>query len=141
MESRELLKQHDLRLTDCRVAVLDFMMEHPRAISQPELELQLSDRFDRVTLYRTLSTFNEKGLIHEVPDNSGIMKFALCGDACTTQDHHHHHEHVHFRCNRCQSTVCINEVDVPRLALPEGFVPVKFSFVIEGICRDCQALS
>ncbi len=135
--AQELLKDYQLRLTDCRIDVLDFLLVNQRAVSQPELEQQLSDRFDRVTLYRTLNTFNEKGLIHEVTDTSGTMKFALCGEACHGSDHHHH-EHVHFHCTQCNQTVCINEVDVPHLSLPTGFKPQKFSFIIEGICQSCQ---
>ncbi len=136
--SQELLNNFQLRLTDSRIAVLDFMLSHLHAISQPELEQQLSDRFDRVTLYRTLNTFNKKGLIHEVTDTSGTMKFALCGAACHNEPHIHHHEHVHFHCTECQQTVCINEVDVPQLSLPAGFTPQKFSFIIEGKCQNCQ---
>lgn len=137
-EAQELLREYQLRQTDSRIAVLDFMLRHPHAISQPELEQQLADRFDRVTLYRTLNTFNEKGLIHEVADTSGTMKFALCGEACHNETHSHRHEHVHFHCTQCQQTVCINEVDVPQLALPAGFLPQKFSFIIEGSCQQCQ---
>lgn len=133
-----LLREFSLRQTDCRIEVLDFMLRHPRAISQPELEQELAAQFDRVTLYRTLNTFNEKGLIHEVSDSSGIMKYALCGEACHNDMHEHRHEHVHFHCNRCQETVCINELDIPTLNLPAGFSPEKFSFVVSGICQKCQ---
>lgn len=140
MNSRasELLREYALRQTDCRIEVLGFMLRHPRAVSQPELEQELATHFDRVTLYRTLNTFNEKGLIHEVSDSSGIMKYALCGDACHNELHEHRHEHVHFHCNRCQETVCINELEIPELTLPTGFSPEKFSFVVSGVCQKCQ---
>ena len=130
-----LLKSHELRLTDARIDVLDFIIDHPRAISQPELELALVHKYDRVTLYRTLNTFTEKGLLHQVADNSGSMKYALCNDQCN--EHEHHHEHLHFHCIRCQETVCIDAVMIAPPALPAGFQATDFNFVANGICNKC----
>lgn len=134
--ARDLLKKFGLRTTDARIDVLDFILDHQRAISQPELEHKLVHKFDRVTLYRTLNTFNEQGLLHTVADQSGTMKFALCSDACS--DHEHHHEHLHFHCIKCLETVCFDEVNVARPSLPSGYEAKDYNFVVNGICRQCQ---
>ena len=63
-------------------------------------------RFDRVTLYRTIKQFEEKGLIHEVIDTKGQAKYALCVTECTT--HEHHDDHLHFHCSQCDRTIGVD---------------------------------
>lgn len=132
-----LLKKKRLRLTDCRQEVIEFFLNNRYAISQPELEKALHS-FDRVTLYRTLNTFLEKGIIHKVPDNSGITRYALCSGGCS--EHHHQDEHVHFKCTNCQHIQCIATIAVPQVPLPEGFVALESQFLINGICKKCNKI-
>lgn len=135
-KGRELLKSHALRQTDARMEVLDFIIDSQRAVSQPELEQALVHKFDRVTLYRTLSTFNANGLLHTVADSSGSMKYALCSAHCEGDDHHH--EHLHFHCTSCAETICFDEVMVTRPELPLGYAATDYNFVVNGVCRKCQ---
>ena len=95
MESQDLLKSHHLRITPIREKVLDvFLSRGGEAIPKMIIEENLV-RFDRVTLYRTIKQFEEKGLIHEVIDTKGQTKYALCATECTTQEHHD--DHLHFQ--------------------------------------------
>lgn len=135
--ARDLLRTHTLRLTEARLDVLDFIIDRQRAVSQPELEHALVHKFDRVTLYRTLNTFNENGLLHAVSDSSGTMKYALCSDSCSNEEHHH--EHLHFHCTACHQTVCIDEVMMEQPKLPAGYVANDYNFVVNGICKQCNA--
>lgn len=131
----ELLKNNNLRLTDCRKEVIAMFLEQHHAVSQPDLEGKLS-QYDRVTIYRTLSTFLNKGLIHKVLDDSGLTKYALCAGQCT--EHHHADEHVHFKCIKCENTVCIDALSVPAITLPDGFTYLDANFLVRGICKLCQ---
>ena len=47
--------------------------------------------FDRVTLYRLLNSFEEKGLIHKVFDANGDIFYAKC-QVC--KDHNHQDDHI-----------------------------------------------
>jgi len=77
MTADGLLIRYELRKTNIRKEVLEsFISSEGRALSHSQLELMLEDT-DRVTLYRTLKTFEQKGIIHQAVDGSGIMKFAL----------------------------------------------------------------
>ena len=100
-EVKSILKDYKLRQTDCREEILNVFMKKSHALAHADVELPLKDRFDRVTIYRTLRTFVDKGLIHKVLDDEGGMKYALCKEGCNTPDHKHHHDHVHFKCNIC----------------------------------------
>ena len=133
-KTREILKLHGLRLTDCRKQVMGVFLRQEHAIGQPELERQLAD-FDRVTIYRTLHTFMDKGIIHQVLDNVGGAKYALCSAECN--EHNHEDEHVHFKCVVCNVLKCI-AVEIPNVALPVGHTFQKADLLISGICDGCQ---
>lgn len=137
-ETQQTLKNFKLRQTDCREEVLQVFGEHTFALAQSDIENRLSDRFDRVTLYRTLKTFVEKGLIHKVLDDEGTAKYAICKDTCHTRGHQHHHDHVHFKCTLCGQTECLDEVHIPALALPSGYKRQEVSLLVQGICKNCN---
>ncbi|MEM6263602.1 MAG: transcriptional repressor [Bacteroidota bacterium] len=136
-DSQQILKSHHLRATSHRLAILDFFLRKEVALSQPELEQELAGTCDRVTIYRTLSHFLEKGIAHKVLDNAGAMKYALCQLGCEEQEAHAH-DHVHFKCNKCGKTRCLEEVSIPNLQLPEGFYGEEINVLIQGICPACD---
>ena len=47
-------------------------------------------------------------------------------------------EHIHFYCERCQHSYCMEMLEVPPLRLPKGYSAHAISFVIKGICPHCQ---
>lgn len=133
-----ILQQHKLRVTDCRKEVLKIFLEKESALSHADLEEILNRDFDRVTLYRTLKTFLDSDLIHKVLDDSGATKYALCSHAAD-EGHTHDHEHVHFKCEKCGKTVCIEQVSLPDVSLPEGYLGKEVSLLVTGICDKCNA--
>lgn len=133
---REILKTHDLRHTNSREDILVFFQHQTSALSHSDLEIQLGNQLDRVTIYRTLKTFLDKGILHKVLDDEGGTKYALCR---TTECSHqkHQHDHVHFKCNSCGNTTCIESVHIPALLLPEGYERHEVNLLVQGICADC----
>ena len=89
-----------------------------------------------MTIYRTLSTFLEKGILHKVLDDTGVMKYALCSDECAPG--HHHHDHIHFKCTNCGKTLCIEQARLPRFELPKGFATTEVNVLMQGTCPDCK---
>jgi Fur family ferric uptake transcriptional regulator len=45
---------------------------------------------------------------------------------------------VHFQCLECGSTQCIDEVTIPFVKLPKGFLAEKIEMVITGHCNICS---
>ncbi len=132
--SLQILKNHNLRITDNRVNLLDIFSSSERALSSHDIEMLLPDS-DRVTLYRTLKSFQEKGIIHKAIDGTDTPRYAICVDECT--EHNHQDEHVHFRCTKCLHTYCLNEVYVPEVNPPEGFKVSSSHMIVEGRCANC----
>lgn len=133
----QILQGHKLRITDCRKEVLKIFLKMQAALSHADLEEKLNADFDRVTIYRTLKTFLESDLIHKVLDDSGATKYALCSHS-HAGGHSHDHEHVHFKCEKCGKTICIDEVQLPKIVLPAGYINKEVSLLVQGICDKCN---
>ena len=129
-----LLREHNLRVTDCRKDILSMFLKSNFALSQAYLEESLPDSYDRVSIYRNLRSFEENGLIHKVLDDFGIMKYALCQSECKEE---HHHDHVHFKCLKCGKTICLDTVNIPSISLPEGFSKEEANLLVTGVCNIC----
>lgn len=132
----EILRKNQLSVTDSRKSILDLFLNSNGALAHADIEKQTGEKFDRVTVYRTLQAFMEKGLIHTIPTSDNSIRYALCKDDCT--EGHHHDNHVHFVCKVCLKTICLDSVTVPEVKLPTGFKPTDSQMVVSGVCGECQ---
>lgn len=130
----EILRRKQLSVTDSRRKILSLFLEHNDALTHGDIEKKAGEKFDRVTVYRTLQTFEEKGIIHSIPTADNSIRYALCKD-CT--EGHHHDDHVHFICRNCNRTICLDDVVSPRIELPKGYVAESVQVVIQGVCNEC----
>jgi Fur family transcriptional regulator, ferric uptake regulator len=135
--SKDTLKEYELRHTGCRSDILQSFQSFNFALSHGDLEERFGERFDRVTIYRTLKTFVEKGIIHKVLDDEGGTKYALCRTSECSHDNHHH-DHVHFKCLQCGNTTCIESVHIPVFSLPEGYKRTEINMLVQGTCPTCM---
>ncbi len=131
----DILRKNNLRATPVRKELLQMFLESENALSNQDIEEKMSD-VDRVTLYRTLKSFQEKGIIHRAFDGTDISKYASCNDNCDA--HAHHDEHLHFHCSNCDNTFCVDEIPIPKLEMPKGFKAQKTNIVVDGICEKCS---
>ncbi len=130
---RNILKKHRLRITEGRIGILQYFLDEKKALSHRDLEFRFNE-LDRVTLYRTLQSFTEKGVLHKIPSDTGNVTYGVCFDTCSPQVHQH--EHIHFECMSCGKTECI-DLDVPELEVP-GYRVTEKNFLLKGICSDCS---
>lgn len=133
---KDILKRFRLSITDSRLHILSLFYKAPGALAHADIEKKTGDKMDRVTIYRTLQIFEEKGIIHSIPTADNSVKYALCKETCA--EGHHHDNHVHFICNDCTQTICLDDVLVPDVKLPRGFKPQLSQMVVNGLCKDCQ---
>ena len=89
-----ILKNNQLSITDNRLKILELFQKNGKALSHGDIERLSGKHFDRVTIYRTLQTFVDKGIIHTIPTADNSIMYALCKEACS--EGHHHDDHVHF---------------------------------------------
>ncbi|MCB0484375.1 MAG: transcriptional repressor [Flavobacteriales bacterium] len=131
----ELLKSNQLKVTKPRVLVLDHLMHCTQGHTLNELSEILATACDRVTVYRTLKTLEEKEIVHPIPD-AGAMRFKLS----TSCKHDFQHAHIHFRCEDCGEVLCIDEMPhIP--ALPVGYSLKKAEQMLKGQCAECATKS
>ena len=135
-QAKAILKEHGLRLTLARVEALKYFLNADQALQHSDLEEEFTERFDRATLYRTINTFLENGIIHKVMDDTGIALFAVCADGCTV--HEHKDEHVHFKCTECGSVKCLESNKIPNFDLPRGYELQHANILLEGSCPECR---
>lgn len=134
--TKEILKKNNMSVTDSRLQILDLFYITEGALAHADIEKQTIDKMDRVTIYRTLQTFEEKGIVHTIPTADNSVKYALCKEHC--EEGHHHDNHVHFVCESCNKTTCLDDVLVPEVKLPRGFEPHQSNMVVNGLCKECK---
>jgi Fur family ferric uptake transcriptional regulator len=135
-QATQLLKSINMSVTDSRRQILDLFLENKGgALKHSDIEKKL-EHLDRVTIYRSLQTFTEKGVIHSIPGSDGAAKYALCHGHCS--EGHHHDNHVHFNCRECGITQCLDDLSVPFVKMPRGFLSDRIEMVITGYCNKCS---
>ncbi len=132
----DILKKNQLSITAGRKKILDLFLTSPGALAHADIEKNTDASFDRVTVYRTLQTFVDKGIIHNIPTSDNSILYALCKDNCEAG--HHHDNHVHFICDVCDKTICLDHVLIPEVKLPKGFTQKQTDVVVSGICDECR---
>lgn len=118
--------------TSMRILVYDFLAAQKAALSLSEIENQL-DHADRITIYRTLKTFEEKGIVHSIRENN-TTRYRLCSDECN--EHTHKDWHLHFYCRICKQTTCRENIMLPE-SIKGDFRIDEVRLFAKGICESC----
>jgi Fur family ferric uptake transcriptional regulator len=86
------------------------------------------------TIYRTLTTLRELGLVSETNLGTGELSYAWIGD-----DEPHHH----LICHRCRGVIELDHGYLKplqdRLQADFAFRPSLHHFAIFGLCGECRA--
>jgi Fur family ferric uptake transcriptional regulator len=112
--------------TAMRILVMNMLLEQNAAISLSDIEKGLAPA-DRITIYRTIKTFEEKGLVHVIDDGTGTPKYALCLEECDVNEHRD--LHVHFNCISCKETFCLPNCKIPDVSLPANFSSLEMNLM------------
>lgn len=133
-----ILKKNQIRPTKIRREILNLFFKTDFALSHADIVNELSDKFDRVTIYRALKLFADHGLIHKVMDDSGAARFA-CPFSENSQTDEICGEHLHFKCLNCGHIYCLNEIDRNDLDLPREYKFLSLNLTAKGICKECNS--
>ena len=131
---KELLQKRGLKATKTRVDLLTKMHRYGSAMSHSTIQKKMGP-IDRVTLYRTLESLKENGIIHIAFQENNETYYAICGNSC--DENHHQHEHVHFKCTKCNTVTCEKLISKIEVSLPNYLID-KISVNIEGLCQICR---
>lgn len=131
----ELLESKGIRITAMRLLIYKFLTEKKAAVKLSDLE-NTFERADRTTLYRTIKTFEEKNIVHQIDDGTGITKYSLYKIGYNYEIKND--LHLHFHCNNCKETICLTEYKIPQIKVPDGFISENINLVVKGICDKCS---
>lgn len=130
----EMLRAAGLRRTPARLAVLSRIEALARPTSHADLSAlpDLAD-VDDITLYRTLATLVETGLLHRVHGIDGVWRY--CAQprglrGCPGN-------HAHFLCTSCGTMTCLVSQPMPRVDVPTGAEVQGRHFLVYGRCAAC----
>ncbi len=128
-----LLRDNHLRATPNRIAILEALETTHGPLSVVELLKLLPKGTDRVTTYRALEQFAEKGLVRVI----------RIENASRYELRHEHDDHHHVVCLKCHRTQDISLCAMENLkkAIEKEATDFKtitdHSFEVFGLCKTC----
>lgn len=137
-EIREQLKKSGLRATSARIAVLQVLKDSERPLSHSEMVSQLKEIYgDQATIYRTLITFVDVGIIRVASNVGGMARYEFV-DA----SHDAQHVHPHFLCQTCGIVSCLPKTTVIS-SVDEQWREILRASEVQflGSCLDCTKKS
>jgi Fur family peroxide stress response transcriptional regulator len=130
----EICRQKGLPVTTQRRVILEAILErddHPTADQIYDAVQDRIPQVSRTTVYRTIDTLLELGVIRRVHLTGVTGRF----DG-TIRRHHH------LVCTQCDKIMDINDEDLDQLSLPkrklQGFKVDDWSVQFVGTCAECQ---
>ncbi|HUV63063.1 MAG TPA: transcriptional repressor [Sedimentisphaerales bacterium] len=132
-QARTMLKAAKLYCTPGRVSILKVLLKAGKPLSHDEVARRAGPgHFDKVTIYRTLASLLEVGLVHRVFMDKRARHYELAHH-CTE-----HQCHPHFTCTSCGDTHCLTEISLPMAKSPhKGFIIHRQQVRLEGLCPGC----
>ena len=127
-----LMQEHGVKPTANRILILKALLEAGRPLSLTEIETAL-ESVDKSIISRTLAAFREHHLLHAVSDGDSL-RYEVCHCAEEEEDSD---RHVHFHCEVCGRTFCLEELPVPPVRYPAGFAVESVEYMAHGVCPDC----
>jgi Fur family ferric uptake transcriptional regulator len=130
-----ILHDHGLKKTRLRHAVLSILIQTDKGLSHQDISKALDIEFDRVTLFRTLHSFEESGILHKIIDPNGTAKYAYS----TPEKAEPEQGHAHFICLKCEHIFCLDDIfPIQNVSVPDGFKKSTLDVQVKGWCKDCR---
>lgn len=130
-----ILEGKGVKPTANRIIILREFLNASHPLTLADLELLSEFSLDKATIFRTLELFTQKDVVHVIEDGSRSFKYELCHGGVR---HSVSDQHVHFYCENCKELFCLEDVQIPLVQVPEGFITRSVNYMIKGICPKCS---
>ena len=141
VSSQDEIRAAGLKLTPARLHVLEILKKDHCLLTIDEIVRKLSrssaKSADWTTVYRTLLTFADAGLVTPTTLVDGALRYEYSHPS--EDDHAHHHHHV--SCKKCGKIEAIEACEIAKLekqVLKMGFKDLSHRLEFTGICEACQ---
>lgn len=133
-ETVSRLEEKGVKPTANRIVVYKLLAAAERPLTLNDME-RMNLSLDKSSIFRVLTLFLEHDVVHSFEDGRGVLNYELClsRGACNMKDNH-----VHFYCESCRQSFCLEDIHIHDVHLPEGFSAHSFSFVVKGECPECR---
>ena len=128
-----LMQEHGVKPTANRILILKTLLQAGRPLSLTEIETAL-ESVDKSIISRTLAAFREHHLLHTL-SGEDYVRYEVCHCADEEEDSD---RHVHFHCEVCGQTFCLEDLPVPAVQLPDGFLVENVEYMAHGVCPACS---
>lgn len=131
-----ILQKAGISKTSQRLAVLDILFKAttPLSVNAIRQALETKANIDKVTIYRILSVFKERGIIREIASASGANYFEMAALENPV--------HPHFNCRNCGAFTCLAPlpfIQAPELILSKDDYSIDHIEInIFGLCACCR---
>lgn len=131
---QDILKNEGIRPLDKRIMIYEYLVKrknHPTVdIIYNDLK-SVSPSLSKTTVYNTINLLLEKRLVQALNIEGNELRY----DADTSF-------HGHFKCIKCGEVFdfVLENKQLPSLPL-DGFTTHRAQYHIEGICRECNAIT
>ena len=133
------LKEHHVHLTQNRIAVFKLLTETKTALSVAVIMKQSEMLLDRISVYRALRYFLQKGIVEVVPNNKGNARYILASPNKAVVKNRDT-KCAYFVCSCCQHTeIIVEPVNIKPDLLTKHQVS-KYSLILEGLCSNCKSM-
>lgn len=134
MQQQNIFHDAGIRETPIRKAILSIFESSKTPLSAQDIESHKNLATlhpDTVTIYRTLETFCDAGIIRRIELQEGKFRYEL--------EREHHHHIVCVSCGKIQDIHdCIDEPTQRRIEKETGFTIQRHSLEFFGVCADCK---
>ncbi len=136
-KARRLLREHGLRATSPRLAVLMLLSQAKTPLSHSQVVERLGETdWDPATIFRNLIKLRDVGIAPVVTRVGGVDRYALSGQDDVTNDH----QHPHFVCDDCGQVACLPAQLTVSMADdgPWAESVAQAMVQLRGACPDCR---
>ena len=131
-----ILQKAGISKTSQRLAVLNILLKAttPLSVNAIRQALETKANIDKVTIYRILSLFRQRGIIREIATTGGANYFEMA----TLENP----LHPHFSCRNCGAFTCLAPLpftQAPELILSKDDYSIDHIEInISGLCACCR---
>ncbi len=129
------MRKAGISKTSQRLAVLNILLNATKPLSANAIRQSLKTKtsIDKVTVYRILSVFKERGIIREIA-SGGAGYFEIISSE--------NYLHPHFSCRNCGTLTCMEPqpfIKMPDLILAKDNYSIELIEInVSGLCSYCR---
>jgi len=131
------LKSLGINITRCRIDVFKMFYHHNKALPTSFINKYFSGSIHRISVYRALKTFIQKGILLRIPGKDGEINYIFCHNKKngTVTDKT---QVAYFLCTSCEQMIMLSDPIFQRFKLPGNIKVNHCYFFMEGVCKSCE---